>query len=78
MTTTYSELQVHNATNSVRRERDIRINDISWRIERNQRELRLGLEPTDSTQILDQYIQDLCNVPKQAGFPFEVEWPAKP
>ncbi len=78
MTTTYSELQIHNATISVRRERDIRIKDIQWRIERNQRELRLGLELTDSTQILDQYIQDLCNVPEQAGFPFEVEWPTKP
>ena len=78
MTTTYSELQIHNATISVRRERDIRIKDIQWRIERNQRESRLGLELTDSTQILDQYIQDLCNVPEQVGFPFEVEWPAKP
>ena len=45
MTTTYSELQVHNATNSVRRERDIRINDISWRIERNQREKQCGDQP---------------------------------
>lgn len=78
MTITYSELQIHNAKISVRRDRDIRIKDIQWRIERNQRESRLGLEPTDSTQILDQYIQDLCNVPSQAGFPFEVEWPVKP
>jgi len=71
-------LQLHNASISVRRERDARIISIQWRVERNQRELRLQLTPTDSTQVLDQYITDLCNVPAQEGFPFTVNWPEIP
>lgn len=71
-------LRLHNATISVRRERDNRINDIQWRVERNQREIRLSLTLTDTTQVLDQYIQDLCNIPNQEGFPFDVQWPTVP
>ena len=71
-------LRLHNASLSVRRERDARITSMQWRVERNQRETRLGLPLTDSTPVLDQYITDLCNVPAQEGFPFTVNWPEIP
>ena len=36
---------------------------------------RQGLTPSDDIVALDTYIQALRDVPDQAGFPYDVEWP---
>jgi hypothetical protein len=64
-----------------RRHRDVLLSEVVWKAERYQRELRLGLPTTDTAETiaaLDQYINDLCNVPQQADFPFNIVWPIKP
>lgn len=62
----------------VRSVRDAKIDAEAWRYQRNARETRLGLTPTDDLVTLDTYIQALAEVPEQAGFPSEVVWPEKP
>lgn len=59
----------------VRRKRDNLIEEVMWRVYRYNRESRLGLNPTDDINALDQYIQALCDVPQQQGFPYDVNWP---
>lgn len=73
--------RIRNASMNVRRDRDIKIKEVQWRVERYMREQRLGTPTTESAetmQALDQYVADLCNVPDQTGFPMEVQWPVKP
>ncbi|MCB4811703.1 phage tail assembly chaperone [Methylovorus menthalis] len=60
---------------AIRIERDARISAVSWRYERHAREERLGIPLTDDIAELDEYIQDLAEVPEQSGFPQNVEWP---
>lgn len=60
---------------SERRNRDQRIQDVSWRYERFQRHARLGLPQVDTIEALDAYIQALADVPNQDGFPFQIDWP---
>ena len=60
---------------STRSERDRRINAEMWRYDRAAREARLGITPTDDIDTLDAYIQALADVPQQAGFPDNIEWP---
>lgn len=50
----------------------------SWRVERYNSEVRLGLTPTDDIAVLDAYAQALRDVPQQEGFPGAVEWPVVP
>lgn len=59
----------------VRATRNRLIEEVMWRVYRNNRETRLGLNTTEPIARLDQYIQDLCDVPNQVGFPWEVTWP---
>nr|WP_287412212.1 phage tail assembly chaperone [Pseudodesulfovibrio sp.] len=59
----------------MRDERDKAIEDIMWRIQRHESETRLGLDPTDDISSLDNYIQQLRDMTKQAGFPTDVKWP---
>lgn len=59
----------------VRSRRDAMIDDVSWRYERHAREERLGLAFTDSIEALDAYIQALCDITTQPGFPGSVVWP---
>ena len=58
----------------VRSKRDKMINDVEWRIQRHQSELRLGITPTDSIELVDRYIQDLRDITTQDN-PFEIQWP---
>lgn len=58
-----------------RAERDARIAAVSWRYERHAREERLGIPFSDDIGELDEYIQALADVPEQAGFPGEIDWP---
>jgi|GEM_PF-1074291 len=64
-------------TNGIRKERDRRIEQVMWRVQRFESETRLGLTPCDDIAALDAYVQALRDVPQQAGFPEAVEWPAK-
>lgn len=66
---------------TLRQHRDVLLAGVFWKVERHQRELRLGLPTTDSAETMlaiDQYIQELCNVPQQAGFPHTIIWPVVP
>ena len=63
---------------TVRAERDRLIESFRWRIERHKDELKLGREPTEPLEPLLQYVQDLRDVPQQAGFPGSVGWPQCP
>lgn len=63
---------------TARAERDRLIESFRWRVERHNDELALGIEPTEPLEPLLQYVQDLRDVPQQAGFPEIVEWPEIP
>jgi len=63
---------IERISNSVRRERDRKINEITWRIERHESELRQGLTPTESDiSNIDVYIQELRDFPELDGFPWD-------
>ncbi len=59
----------------VRSKRDRLIDKEDWRYTRYSSEVRQGLEPSDDIVALDAYIQALRDIPDQAGFPWNVEWP---
>lgn len=60
---------------TARADRDARIAAVQWRYERNARERRLGLPPTDDIATLDNFVQVLADVSKQTGFPADIVWP---
>ena len=59
----------------VRAKRDSLIDKEDWRYTRYNSEVRQGLTPSDDIVALDTYIQALRDIPDQAGFPWEIEWP---
>ena len=59
---------------SVRMTRDRHMQETEWRYARHHREVRLGLEPTDSLEALDTYMQALADVTKQDN-PLKINWP---
>lgn len=63
---------------AARAERDRLIESVRWRIERHNDELALGNEPTEPLEPLLQHVRALRDVPQQAGFPENVEWPVEP
>ena len=65
-------------TDTARAERDRLIESVRWRIERHNDELALGSEPTEPLEPLLQYVQDLRDVPRQSGFPGDIDWPVNP
>lgn len=71
-------LTTEQLADTVRAKRDQLIESVRWRIERHNNELALGIEPTEPLEPLLQYVQSLRDVPQQAGFPEEVEWPECP
>lgn len=62
----------------VRAERDAKIEAVRWRIERAKDEAVLGVPLTEPLEPLLQYVQALRDVPAQAGFPENIEWPVEP
>lgn len=66
-----------NALNLVRQMRDQKMKDFDWRYLRYDREIRLGLQPSDDIQKLDEYMQALADITKQDN-PFSVQWPIEP
>lgn len=64
-----------------RADRDQRIASTRWLIERHRDELDLGGPTTlDAAQfgLVLAYVQQLRDVPTQAGFPADFDWPAQP
>ena len=59
----------------VRTERDAKIEAVRWRVERAKDEKELGIPLTEPLEPLLQYVQSLRDIPEQAGFPENVEWP---
>lgn len=52
-----------------------------WRVERYQTQTALGVATADSDdnyRAVLAYIEELRQVPEQAGFPESVEWPSAP
>lgn len=63
---------------TIRAERDRRLAALTWRVERHQSEVRLGLTPTDAIEIIDACLQNLRDIPAQAGFPWGGDVSAAP
>ena len=63
---------------TARAKRDRLIESVRWRIERHSDELALGSAPTEPLEPLLQYVQSLRDVPQQAGFPGDIDWPVNP
>jgi hypothetical protein len=59
----------------IRIERDRLMNEISWRYERYHREVRMGLTPSDDIKILDEYMQQLADIPNTFKLADEVVFP---
>lgn len=67
---------------SIRAERDSKINAVQFEYERYNRELRLNITPTrnaDWMLALDNYVQDLANIPQvYEQTPGDIIWPKLP
>lgn len=62
----------------VRADRNRRITRVRWIIDRHRDELALGRTTTltaEDYQTVLRYVQDLRDVPEQAGFPHTIAWP---
>lgn len=59
---------------SIRARREHIMNRMQWRFTRYDREVRLGLEPTDDIAELDGYMDALANITDQDD-PFNITWP---
>jgi hypothetical protein len=66
---------------SVRADRDARLAETDWLLLRHQDETVVGKATTltaDEATTLVDYRQALRDVPTQAGFPHEIDWPQEP
>lgn len=74
----WASLTTEQRAEEIRSKRDGLIDDIMWRVERYQTQKALGVTTTDSEEqyrAVLAYIEELRQVPEQASFPDEVEWP---
>lgn len=63
----------------VRPERDRRMDAFEWRIERFNREVRLGITSADDIDTLDNYMQTLADFPETfTEVVDDIPWPAEP
>lgn len=58
----------------IRDSRDHMIQAVSWRYERYHRQVRMGLQPDDDIDKLDEYVQALADITKQES-PINIVWP---
>ena len=68
-------------TAQARNERDAKIQAVNWRLERYERQKAINLPTSDTAAWYAkalQYLQDLRDVPAQAGFPEKIQWPQEP
>lgn len=64
-----------------RLERDNRIANVQWLIERHRSEVSLQLSTTLTDEdylLVHRYVQDLRDVPEQDSFPHDIQWPSLP
>ncbi|MFC1524356.1 phage tail assembly chaperone [Thermodesulfobacteriota bacterium] len=64
-----------------RAKRDRLIRIVVWEYQRNAREIRLSLTPTrDATWMddLDDYVQELAEIPQTYEDPEDIVWPTMP
>lgn len=59
---------------SVREIRDQKMRDFEWRYNRYHRQIRLGVEPTDTIENLDIYMQSLADITDQEDL-INIIWP---
>ena len=59
----------------VRKTRDVKIEEVEWRVMRNLSETRQGLDTTDNISDLDTYIQALRDITSTTTNPRDVVWP---
>ena len=66
--------KIEDQWNIIRPERDTLMANIEWRYTRYNRQVRLNIQPTDSIDELDKYMQDLADITTQSD-PFNIVWP---
>ena len=71
-----AETALANQWNLVRSERDALIANAIWRVQRYERQVRLGQTLIDDITALDTYIQALADIPGTNSDPFNITWPA--
>jgi hypothetical protein len=59
----------------IRAERDRLIKETTWRYERYARYERLNVTQVDDLNSLDQYVQELADVPQTQTDPYNIVWP---
>ena len=81
LTTSQINSMISSEWNTVREERDDRINDIEWKLMRYHSEVRLGVTTTsDTITNLDNYVQGLRDITKHENWPNleDSDWPTPP
>lgn len=74
----WASLTSEQKAEELRAKRDGLIEDVMWRVERYQTQKALGVSTADSDdnyRAVLAYLEELRNVPEQAGFPETVQWP---
>ncbi len=59
----------------VRRERDTRLTDLSWEIEKYLSEVRRKVTPTINISDIDTLVEELRQLPQKQTDPFNISWP---
>ncbi|CAA0111562.1 Uncharacterised protein [BD1-7 clade bacterium] len=72
---TVSALEADHCLAELRIERDRRMGAQDWRYQRYARELRLGVEPTESIETIDTLMQALANITETYHSLDDVVWP---
>lgn len=58
----------------IREVRDQKMSEFDWRYLRYDRQVRLGLTPTDDLNAMDLYMQELADITTQSD-PYNIIWP---
>jgi len=71
------QLAIDQKWDSVRAQRSMLINKMQWRVDRYNREVRMGLTPTDNITELDNYFHQLAEITTQSDTT-NIIWPNPP